>query len=194
MPNKIGFSCLTPLLGTRGGIAGDFTITQLADDHYWMVGSGMAERYHQRYFNSITLPREVSFISKTSEYCGFNIAGPKSRELLARLSQTDFRTDNWKFMQSKKISIVGEEAIAIRISFTGDLGWEVYVKEKNQIKLYEALFEMGSDLKVKPVGSRALTSLRIEKGYGSWGREYSPEYWPQEVGLESLIKMDNQIF
>jgi len=194
VPNKIGFSCLTPLLGTRGGIAGDFTITQLADDHYWMVGSGMAERYHQRYFNSITLPREVSFISKTSEYCGFNIAGPKSRELLARLSQTDFRTDNWKFMQSKKISIVGEEAIAIRISFTGDLGWEVYVKEKNQIKLYEALFEMGSDLKVKPVGSRALTSLRIEKGYGSWGREYSPEYWPQEVGLESLIKMDKPDF
>jgi dimethylglycine dehydrogenase len=194
VPNKIGFSCLTPLLGTRGGIAGDFTITQLADDHYWMVGSGMAERYHQRYFNSITLPREVSFISKTSEYCGFNIAGPKSRELLARLSQTDFRTDNWKFMHSKKISIVGEEAIAIRISFTGDLGWEVYVKEKNQIKLYEALFEMGSDLKVKPVGSRALTSLRIEKGYGSWGREYSPEYWPQEVGLESLIKMDKPDF
>ena len=97
-------------------------------------------------------------------------------------------------MQSKKISIVGEEAIAIRISFTGDLGWEVYVKEKNQIKLYEALFEMGSDLKVKPVGSRALTSLRIEKGYGSWGREYSPEYWPQEVGLESLIKMDKPDF
>jgi len=159
-----------------------------------MVGSGMAERYHFRYFNSVDMPDTVSFISQTSEYCGFNIAGPKSRELLSRLCQEDFSTNNWKFMQSKIISIVGSEAIAIRVSFTGDLGWEIYVKEECQLKLYEALFEMGSDFNVQPVGSRALSSLRIEKGYGSWSREYSPEYWPQEVGLDRLIKMGKPEF
>jgi dimethylglycine dehydrogenase len=194
VPRVVGRSCLTPLLGVRGGIAGDFTITMLGEDHFWMVGSGIAERYHQRYFNAVDRPETVSFESRTSAYCGFNIAGPKSRELLARLSQTDFSTDNWKFMRSKQITIAGIDAIAIRVSFTGDLGWEIYVPEAEQLKLYDALLETGSDLGVRPVGGRALGSLRIEKGYGSWSREYSPEYWPQEVGLDRLIKMDKPEF
>jgi len=194
VPREVGRSCLTPLLGVRGGIAGDFTITMLADDHFWMVGSGIAERYHQRYFNAVARPETVSFESRTTAYCGFNVAGPKSRELLGRLSQADFSTDNWKFMRSKQITVAGIDAIAIRVSFTGDLGWEIYVPEAEQLKLYEALLDMGSDLGVCPVGGRALGSLRIEKGYGSWSREYSPEYWPQEVGLDRLVKMDKPEF
>ena len=194
VPREAGRSCLTPLLGVRGGIAGDFTITMLADDHFWMVGSGIAERYHQRYFNAVARPETVSFESRTTAYCGFNVAGPKSRELLGRLSQADFSTDNWKFMRSKQITVAGIDAIAIRVSFTGDLGWEIYVPEAEQLKLYEALLDMGSDLGVCPVGGRALGSLRIEKGYGSWSREYSPEYWPQEVGLDRLVKMDKPEF
>ncbi len=194
IPKEVGRSCLTPLLGVRGGIAGDFTVTKLADDHFFMVGSGIAERYHQRYFNAVERPDTVSFESMTEAYCGFNIAGPKSRELLSRLTQTDLSNDNWKFMRSKQITIAGIEAIGIRVSFTGDLGWEVYVPTENQLKLYEALFETGADLGVRPVGGRSLGSLRIEKGYGSWSREYSPEYWPQEVGLDRLIKMDKPEF
>lgn len=194
VPDEIGRSCLTPLLGVRGGIAGDFTITMLGDDHFWMVGSGIAERYHQRYFNAVERPETVSFESRTTAYCGFNVAGPKSRELLTRLSQADFSTESWKFMRSKQITVAGIDAIAIRVSFTGDLGWEIYVPEADQLKLYEALLETGADLGVRPVGGRALGSLRIEKGYGSWSREYSPEYWPQEVGLDRLVKMDKPEF
>ncbi len=194
VPRELGRSCLTPLLGVRGGIAGDFTITMLGEDHFWMVGSGIAERYHQRYFNAVKRPDTVSFESRTSAFCGFNVAGPKSRELLGRLSQTDFSTDNWKFMRSKQITVAGIDAIAIRVSFTGDLGWEIYVPEAEQLKLYEALLDTGSDLGARPVGGRALGSLRIEKGYGSWSREYSPEYWPQEVGLDRLVKMDKSEF
>ena len=97
-------------------------------------------------------------------------------------------------MHSKKITVAGIDAIAIRVSFTGDLGWEIYVPELDQLKLYEALLNTGFDLGVRPVGGRALGSLRIEKGYGSWGREYSPEYWPQEVGLSKLIKMEKPNF
>lgn len=194
VPREVGRSCLTPMLGVRGGIAGDFTITMLDDEHYWMVGSGIAERYHQRYFAAVERPDTVSFESRTSDYCGFNVAGPKSRELLARLSQADFSTENWKFMRSKQIAVAGINAIAIRVSFTGDLGWELYVAEADQLKLYKALLEAGADLGVRPVGGRALGSLRIEKGYGSWSREYSPEYWPQEVGLDRLVKMDKPEF
>jgi dimethylglycine dehydrogenase len=194
VPKEVGRSCLTPLLGVRGGIAGDFTITKLADDHFYMVGSGMAERYHKRYFDAVERPDTVSFESLTDAYCGFNVAGPKSRELLSRMTQVDLSNDSWKFMRSKQITIAGIEAIALRVSFTGDLGWEVYVPTEHQLKLYEALLETGADLGVRPVGGRSLGSLRIEKGYGSWSREYSPEYWPQEVGLDRLIKMDKPEF
>jgi dimethylglycine dehydrogenase len=84
--------------------------------------------------------------------------------------------------------------VALRVSFTGDLGWEIYVDESRQLALYDALFATGADLGVRPVGGRSLLSLRVEKGYGSWGREYSPEYWPQEVGLDRLIKLDKPDF
>jgi len=180
VPRSVGRSCLTPLLGVRGGIAGDFTITMLDEDHYWMVGSGIAERYHQRYFTAVDRPETVEFDSRTSAYCGFNVAGPKSRKLLSRLCQEDFSTEHWPFMRSKQITIAGVDAIALRVSFTGDLGWEVYIPEADQ--------------GVRAVGGRALGSLRIEKGYGSWSREYSPEYWPQEVGLDRLVKMDKPDF
>ena len=76
------------------------------------------------------------------------------------------------------------------MSFTGDLGWELHCAEADQLRLWEALIEAGKPYGAGPVGSRALMSLRIEKGYGSWSREYSPEYWPQEVGLAGLCKMD----
>lgn len=194
VPAEIGRSCLTPLLGVRGGIAGDFTITKLAEDHFFMVGSGMAERYHLRYFKMVDRPESVSFESLTESWCGFNVAGPKSRELLSRLTQADLSNEAWKFMRSNRITVAGIDAIALRVSFTGDLGWEIYVPESDQLKLYDALLETGADLGVVPVGGRSLLSLRVEKGYGSWGREYSPEYWPQEVGLERLIKLDKPEF
>ena len=139
-------------------------------------------------------PESVSFRSITSQWCGFNIAGPNSRELLQGLTDTDLSKENFKFTRSKRITIAGIDAIAIRVSFTGDLGWELYVPEGKQLELYDALLNAGKAYSIRPVGGRSLLSLRIEKGYGSWGREYSPEYWPQEVGLERLIKLDKPDF
>ena len=194
VPAQIGRSCLTPLLGERGGIAGDFTVTKLGEDNFFMIGSGMAERYHQRFFNALSRPFSVTFTSKTNALCGVNVAGPASRTLLSRLTQADFSDEAFPFMRSLHLTIAGLDAVAIRMSFTGDLGWEIYVAEADQVKLYSAMMETGRDLGVRPVGSRALLSLRVEKGYGSWGREYSPEYWPQEVGLDRLIKMEKPDF
>lgn len=117
-----------------------------------------------------------------------------SRELLARLTNEELSNESFRFMRSRRIAVAGIEAIALRVSFTGDLGWELYVPEAHQQALYEALLQSGKDLGVTPVGSRALLPLRVEKGYGSWGREYSPEYWPQEVDLDRLIKLDKPEF
>jgi dimethylglycine dehydrogenase len=93
-------------------------------------------------------------------------------------------------MRSAWIDLAGVRVLALRVSFTGDLGWELHCATGDQAQLYTALIEAGREMGIGPVGSRALMSLRIEKGYGSWGREYSPEYWPQEVGLDRLIKLD----
>lgn len=190
MPKTVGRSCLTPLIGVRGGIAGDFTVTRLGDAEFMIIGSGMAERYHQRFWDMVPMPAGVTFESLTDAMCGFNVAGPMSRNLLQRLTNTSLATADFPFMRSKQIELAGIDCLALRVSFTGDLGWELHCKTEDQLCLYNALLEAGRPYGAGPVGGRALMSLRIEKGYGSWSREYSPEYWPQEVGLEALIKLD----
>lgn len=190
MPKTVGRSCLTPLIGVKGGIAGDFTVTRLADDEFMIIGSGMAERYHQRFWDMVPMPDGVTFHSKTNSWCGFNIAGPKARDMLQRMTNTSLANTDFPFMRSKMLEIAGIECLALRVSFTGDLGWEIHCKTDDQLRLYQALLEVGKDFGAGPVGARALMSLRVEKGYGSWSREYSPEYWPQEVGLDGLIKLN----
>ncbi|MEL6689252.1 MAG: FAD-dependent oxidoreductase [Pseudomonadota bacterium] len=191
-PKAVGRSCLTPLIGKRGGIAGDFTITRTGEECFLMIGSGMAERYHQRFWKEVPLPEGTTFESLTDSMCGFNVAGPRSRELLQRLTNESLETEDFPFMRSKQITLAGINLTALRVSFTGDLGWELHCAEEDQAALFVALVEAGEALGAGPVGSRALMSLRVEKGYGSWSREYSPEYWPQEAGLDRLIKMDKQ--
>ena len=192
VPTVVGRSCLTPLIGVRGGIAGDFTITMTGKDTYMMVGSGMAERYHQRFFNMVDLPEGTTFEVATNRIAGYNVAGPKARDMLQRLTNADLSNEGFPFMRSATIEVAGVTCLAIRVSFTGDLGWELHCAECDQVRLYTALIAAAREIGGGPVGSRALGSLRIEKGYGSWGREYSPEYWPQEVGLERLIKADKE--
>ena len=192
MPKAVGRSCLTPLIGVRGGIAGDFTVTRLADDEFMIIGSGMAERYHQRFWNMVPMPEGVTFESLTEAMCGFNVAGPKSRELLQRLTNTSLATADFPFMRSQRIELAGVDCVALRVSYTGDLGWELHCNTEDQLRLYQALLYAGKAFGAGPVGGRALMSLRVEKGYGSWSREFSPEYWPQEVGLAGLIKLDKE--
>ncbi|MBI1218158.1 MAG: FAD-dependent oxidoreductase [Rhodobacteraceae bacterium] len=194
MPSLPGRSCLAPLIGKRGGVAGDFTVTKLGEGDFLMVGSGMAERFHQRFFTQVPLPEGTSFASVTEAMCGFNLAGPKARDILGRLTNAYLTNAAFPFLRSARISVAGIDVTAIRVSFTGDLGWELHCRAEDQVALYTALLEAGKDFGAGPVGSRALASLRIEKGYGSWGREYSPEYWPQESGLERLVKTDKGPF
>jgi len=190
VPVDVGRSCLAPLIGVRGGIAGDFTITKTADKRYMMIGSGMAERYHQRFFDMVERPQDTEVEVATARIAGFNVAGPLARDVLAQLTDADLSGDAWAFMRSATIKVADVECLAIRVSFTGDLGWELHCDEADQAALYDALLEAAKEHGGGPVGGRALGSLRIEKGYGSWGREYSPEYWPQETGMTRLIKLD----
>lgn len=190
MPKAVGRSCLTPLIGVRGGIAGDFTVTRIGDEEFWVIGSGMAERYHQRFWAMVPLPEGTTFEVMTEAYCGFNIAGPSSRKALQTLTNNSLSTEDMPFMRSAWLDVAGVRCLALRVSFTGDLGWELHCATEDQPRLYRSLLDAAKAEGGGPVGSRALMSLRVEKGYGSWGREYSPEYWPQEVGLDRLVKAE----
>ena len=151
----------------------------------------MAERYHLRFFDMVPLPEGTTLENATPRIAGFNVAGPKSRALLSALTDADLSAEGWRFMRSRTIRVAGIDCLAIRVSFTGDLGWELHCAESDQPALYGALLEAASSHGGGPVGSRALGALRVEKGYGSWGREYSPEYWPG-AGLHRLIKLDKE--
>lgn len=188
VPGLAGRSCLAPLIGKRGGIAGDFTITCLGEGDYLMVGSGMAERYHKRFFDSVPLPAKTRWQSVTEQMAGFNLAGPLARDILQPLTKHDLSNAAFPFFRSQRIAVAGVDCIALRVSFTGDLGWELHCDIADQTRLYAALLDAARPFGAGPIGGRALASLRIEKGYGSWGRDYSPEYWPQECGLADLIR------
>ncbi|MFN3262679.1 MAG: FAD-dependent oxidoreductase [Pikeienuella sp.] len=188
MPKAPGRMALTPLIGVRGGVAGDFTIARLGEEDFLVTGSGMAERYHQRFLHAVPPPEGTTFRSVTEETCGFAVAGPLSRALLLGLTDADLSNAAFPFFRARRISVAGIACSALRVSFTGDLGWELHCAARDQLRLWRALLEAGAPLGVGPVGSRALGSLRIEKGYGSWGRDYSPELWPHEVGLDGLVR------
>ncbi|MEO0750572.1 MAG: FAD-dependent oxidoreductase [Pseudomonadota bacterium] len=190
MPRAVGRSCLTPLISVRGGIAGDATVTRVGEEEFWVISSGMAERYHNRFFQMVPLPEGTVFESLTESHCGFNVAGPRAREMLQRLTNASLSNDDFPFMRSQMIELAGVRCLALRVSFTGDLGWELHCAADDQVALYGALLEAGQAVGAGPVGGRALMSLRVEKGYGSWSREYSPEYFPHEVGFAGLCKMD----
>ncbi|MEO1681392.1 MAG: FAD-dependent oxidoreductase [Pseudomonadota bacterium] len=190
IPRKVGRSCLTPLIGVRGGIAGDFTVTRLGDEDFMMIGSGAAERYHQRFFKMVPLPEGTTFESRTEAMCGFNVAGPRARALLQGLTAADLSNEAFPFFRSARIEVRGVPCVALRVSFTGDLGWELHCATEDQEALYAALLDAAPAHGARLVGSRALMALRVEKGYGSWGRDYSPEYWPQESGLDGLVRAD----
>ena len=188
IPAQVGRSALVPLISRRGGVAGDFTLTRLGEEEFLAIGSGMAELYHRRFWQAVPRPDGVTVESATEALCGVNVAGPKSRELLAGLTDASLETADFPFFRSKRITVAGVPCIALRVSFTGDLGWELHCAAEDQVRLYSALLEAGAPLGIGPVGSRALMSLRLEKGYGSWGRDYSPEWWPHESGLDGLIR------
>ena len=190
MPRAVGRSCLAPLIGARGGVAGDFTVTRTGEDAFMVIGGGAAERYHRRFFAQVPLPEGTIWASRTEAMAGFNLAGPRARDLLAGLTDADLSNAAFPFFRSKPITVASVDCLALRVSFTGDLGWELHCAVEDQARLYAALVEAGRPLGAGPVGSRALMSLRLEKGYGSWGRDYSPEYWPQESGLAGLVRRD----
>jgi dimethylglycine dehydrogenase len=190
LPNrlpKIGRMVLTPMLNDAGKLIGDFTVARTSDERFMIFGSGVADEYYQRWFWQQKPGPDVTIRALGLDLVGLHIAGPKSRELLQRNTFRDVSNDAFKFMAFDTFDVGPVPAMVGRVSFTGDLGYEIWVKPEHQRSLLELLLTSGEDLGVKMFGLRAYLSLRLEKGFGTWGREYRPIYTPYEGRLDRFV-------
>ncbi len=194
LPQRIGRTVLAPMLNSAGGIIGDFTVTRLSDTFFWLVSAGAAERFHMRHFADQMPAEGVDVRSVTLSRAGFAIAGPNARELLGRLVGEDVGNTRFPFLSARDMELQGMPCRVMRIAFTGDLGYELHMGVEYQRSIYHALKQAGSDLGLVLCGARALDSLRLEKGYGRWGTEFTADTTPFEAGLARFVAMDKGHF
>jgi dimethylglycine dehydrogenase len=183
----VGRIALTPMLNERGKLIGDFTMCRIAADHVFLVGTYAAETYYMRWFERHMPASGVTVRPCAMEYVGLSIAGPNSRALLQSLVRDDLSTAAFPFMSFKRMEIGMVPGYVGRVSFTGDLGFEIWVTTDYQRALYDLLVKAGRDYDLKLFGGRALNAMRIEKSFGSWAREYRPIYGPFEAGLDRFV-------
>jgi dimethylglycine dehydrogenase len=183
----VGRIALTPMLNERGKLIGDFTMCRVAADHVFLVGTYAAETYYMRWFERHMPASGVSVRPCAMEYVGLSIAGPHSRALLQSLVRDDLSTAAFPFMSFRRMEIGMVPGYVGRVSFTGDLGFEIWVTTDYQRALYDALVKAGQEHGLKLFGGRALNAMRIEKSFGSWAREFRPIYGPFEAGLDRFV-------
>ncbi len=183
---KPGRLTLTPMLTEAGRLYGDLTVACLSDDHFMLFGSGAMQEAHRRWFEK-DLPADVSYANVSDDWHGVALSGPKSRELLRRLMREDISAEAFKFRDLRQTYVAGVSVILNRISFSGELGYEIYCRPQYLLKLASAIEEEGADLGYRWYGARALMSMRLEKGWGVWTLEFRPDFNAVESGMDAFI-------
>ena len=184
---KPGRISLCPMLTMKGKLCGDLTVACLSEDEFIVFGSGAVQAAHRRWFENHIGSLDVKYSNRSDDFHGLAIAGPKSRDLLQKIVKEDVSNAAFKFRDTKKLFVAGVPAIVNRISFTGELGYEIYVAPHFQLKLYEEIESAGKEFNIKPFGSRALMSMRLEKNWGAWTLDYRPDFTAKESGLDIFI-------
>ena len=179
---------LAPMLNEAGKLIGDFTLANLGGGLWRLVGSGPAEEYHLRWFDR-HLPADGSVVLAPlgAALTGLTIAGPKSRDVLAALVREDVSAEAFRFMDVRRMTLGAVPALVGRVSYTGGLGYEIWVTPDYHRPLLDLLLDAGEAHGIRPFGSRALNGLRVEKQYGSWARDYRPLYGPLEARLDRFV-------
>jgi len=182
---------LTPMLLESGKLNGDLTVACIDDETYYLFGSSVAQNMHLRWFEMhLEGVQDVVYQNMTDDFHGIAISGPNSRELLTRLTREDVSSEAFKFRDIRDTFVGGVPALCVRISFTGELGYEIYVAPQYQLKLFEAIEEVGEDLDLKWFGGRALMSMRLEKSWGAWTMDFRPDFTIMESGLDYFVDWD----
>ena len=187
MPRE-GRIVLTPMLNHNGKLIGDFTIAKAGEGEFFIWGSLGASRYHMRWFEGL-LPKDGSVNVRRlhMEYVGLSIAGPKSREVLAALVDSDVSNAGFPFMSFRRMDVAGVACMVNRITYTGDLGYEIWMKPEGQRRVYAAIKAAGAAQGIVDFGMRALLSMRLEKNFPTWFAELRPIYGPLEGAMERFV-------
>ena len=187
---NVGRLTYTQLLNTRGGIEADLTVARLADDHFYIV-TGTGFRTHDFGWIKEHLPKgkDVVLNDVTETMSTLSLMGPKSRDVLALATKSDVSNAAFPFGAVREIEIAGHKLWALRVTYVGELGWELHMPMSATVDVYDCLMGFGAVHNIRPVGYRALESLRLEKGYRAWGSDITPNDTPFEAGLGWAVKL-----
>ncbi|GAC1309385.1 MAG: FAD-dependent oxidoreductase [Steroidobacteraceae bacterium] len=199
VPTKIGRIALCHALTRRGGIRSEFTITKIAEQRYYVVSAGAAERYDSDYLRKL-LPTTggesaVSLRNVTMSRGCFVVAGPRSRDVLSALTDVPLSNAVFPWLTGQVAEVgLAVDVFLLRVNFVGALGWELHFPIEYAHHLFDALFEAGAQHGIGMAGMRAMESLRLEKSYRMWGTDLSPDYTPLEAGLERFVRLNKGPF
>jgi dimethylglycine dehydrogenase len=195
LPKKVGGISLCHSLNSKGGVHSEFTIRRDGDDTFYLVSAGALQRLDHDYLKK-HMPKDgsVAFEQLTDATGVLVLAGPKSRELLSRVSDADLSNEAFRWLTAQDITVGGAACNAMRVNYVGELGWELHHAMEDQNQIFDALFAAGEDLGLKPFGIRAMDSMRLEKSYRMVGAELSIEYSVFESAMDRFVKLDKGDF
>ncbi len=191
----VGVVTYTQMLNPRGGIECDFTVTRLAEDRFRIV-TGTAFGQHDSAWIRSHAPDDGSVLVEdvTSRYACVGLWGPAARELLQPLTETDLGNEAFPYMRARELSIGSVPCLAVRVTYVGELGWELYCPTEFGRRLWDTIWEAGEEHGLVAGGYKAIDSLRLEKGYRVWGADITPDENPYEAGLGFAVKLDKGDF
>ena len=190
--NEIGKTTYTQMLNKDGGIESDLTVVCM-EKNYFRIITSAANKEHDKFHILKHLSKEVEFRDVTDEIACFGIFGPKSRSLMSKLSNDNFSNEKFKFGTSKNVKIKNKNAWAQRLSYVGELGFELYVKMNESKEIYNLIVEKGKEFDLSHCGMLSMDTMRMEKGYLHWGHDISPEENQYEAGLSFAISYKKNI-
>lgn len=195
MDRPVGSVTYTQLLNARGGIEADLTVSRLGPEKFFLI-TGSAFGTHDLDWIRKHLPSDGSVSARevTTELACAGLWGPKAREILRRVCAEDLSNAAFPYMTWQEITIAGVRVRALRVTYVGELGWELYAPVAEGLKVWDALWEAGQPYGLRPVGYRAVDSLRLEKGYRYWSADITPDYTPYESGQAFCVRLDKGDF
>ena len=190
-PGKLTY---TQLLNARGGIECDLTVARLAEDRFYIVtGTGFATHDFHWIASNLPAQMDVRLEDVTEAYSVLSLMGPMARDVLAPLCPQDISKEGLPFAHCKEITVSGIPVRALRVTYVGELGWELHVRQEQAGELYDLIMESGGPMGIADGGYRAIESLRLEKGYRAWPGEVGPDHTPLEAGLAWAAKLKTEI-
>jgi glycine cleavage system T protein len=186
----VGRLTYTQLLNTRGGIEADLTVARLAEDRFYVVtGTGFRTHDFGWIEDHIGDGLDAKLVDVTEEFGTLSLMGPRARDVLAAVTKSDVSNTAFPFGHAREIGVAGHTVRALRVTYVGELGWELHIPIAATGEVFDALIKAGAPHGIRPVGYRALESLRLEKGYRAWGSDITPNDTPFEAGLGWAVKL-----